>query len=78
MEEYGYKGDLADVSAKAQFLREKFKTANVKPPRNFKEWFVPNKKIAPQNRLFKSVLHSTWALMRLTIFLDVFNLNVWF
>lgn len=22
MEEYGYKGDLADVSAKAQFLRE--------------------------------------------------------
>ena len=46
MEEYGYKGDLADVSAKAQFLREKFKTANVKPPRNFKEWFVPNKKIA--------------------------------
>lgn len=46
MEEYGYKGDLADVSAKAQFLREKFKTANVKLPRNFKEWFVPNKKIA--------------------------------
>lgn len=46
MEEYGYKGDLADVSAKAQFLREKFKTANMKPPRDFKEWFVPNKKIA--------------------------------
>lgn len=46
MEEYGYKGDLADASAKAQFLREKFKTANVKPPRDFKEWFEPNKKIA--------------------------------
>lgn len=46
MGEYGYKGDLADASAKAQFLREKFKTANVKPPRDFKEWFEPNKKIA--------------------------------
>ncbi len=46
MEENGYKGDLADVSAKARFLREKFKTANVKPPRDFKEWFAPNKKIA--------------------------------
>lgn len=44
--EHGYNGDLADVSAKAQFLLEKFKSANVKPPRDFKEWFVPNKKIA--------------------------------
>ncbi len=46
MEDRGYQGDLADVSAKAHFLREKFKTANVKLPRDFKEWFVPNKKIA--------------------------------
>ena len=46
MEEYGYKGDLSDVSAKAQFLREKFKTANVKLPRDFKEWFMPNKKLS--------------------------------
>ena len=46
MEEHGYMGDLTDVSAKAQFLREKFKTANVKPPRDFKDWFVPNKKFA--------------------------------
>ena len=44
--EHGYNGDLADVSAKAQFLREKFKAANVKPPRDFKEWFVPNKKFS--------------------------------
>ena len=28
MKEHGYKGDLADASAKAQFLREKFRTAN--------------------------------------------------
>lgn len=46
MEEYGYKGDLDDVYEKAQFLREKFKTAGVKLPRDFKEWFVPNRKIA--------------------------------
>lgn len=46
IEEHGYKGDLADVPAKAQFLREKFKAANVKPPRDFKEWFVPNKKLS--------------------------------
>lgn len=46
MDEYGYKGDLADVHAKAQFLREKFKTANVKPPRDLKEWFMPNKKLS--------------------------------
>ena len=44
MDEYGYKGDLADVHAKAQFLREKFKTANVTQPRDFKEWFMPNKR----------------------------------
>lgn len=46
MEEHGYMGDLTDVPAKAQFLREKFKIANVKPPRDFKDWFVPNKKFA--------------------------------
>jgi hypothetical protein len=43
--EHGYTGDLADVSAKAQFLKEKFKTASVKPPRDFKKWFVPNSEI---------------------------------
>ena len=45
MKEHGYKGDLADASAKAQFLREKFRTANIKLPRDFKDWFAPNKKI---------------------------------
>ena len=45
MEEHGYKGDLADASAKAQFLCEKFMTANINLPRDFKEWFTPNKKI---------------------------------
>lgn len=46
IEEHGYKGDLDDMPAKAQFLSEKFKAANVKPPRDFKEWFVPNKKLS--------------------------------
>lgn len=46
IKKHGYIGDVTDVSTKAQFLREKFKTANVKPPRDFKEWFVPNKKPA--------------------------------
>ena len=45
IEEHGYTGDLTDIPAKAQFLREKFKAANVKQPRDFKEWFVPNKKL---------------------------------
>lgn len=43
--EHGYAGDLSDVPAKAQFLREKFKAANVKPPRDFKEWFLPKAEI---------------------------------
>lgn len=43
--EHGYAGDLVDVDAKAQFLREKFKTANVIPPRDFKKWFLPNARI---------------------------------
>lgn len=46
IEEHGYAGNLNDVPAKAQFLREKFKAANVKLPHDFKEWFFPNKKIS--------------------------------
>ena len=46
IEKHGYTGDLADVPAKAQFLREKFREAKVKLPRDFKEWFIPNKKFA--------------------------------
>ena len=41
-----YAGDSTDVYAKAQFLREKFKSVNVRPPRDFKDWFVPDRKIA--------------------------------
>lgn len=44
--EHEYAGDSSDVFAKALFLREKFKLANVKPPRDFKDWFVPDRKIA--------------------------------
>lgn len=43
IEEHGYAGDLTDVSAKATFLREKFKTANVESLRDFKDLFVPNR-----------------------------------
>lgn len=46
VEEHGYIGNLEDVPAKAKFLQEKFKVANIAPPRDFKEWFVPNKKLA--------------------------------
>ncbi len=43
---HGYTEDSSDVTAKAQFLRKKFKAADIKPPRDFKEWFSPNKKIS--------------------------------
>lgn len=46
VEEHGYIGNLEDVPAKAKFLQEKFKVTNIAPPRDFKEWFVPNKKLA--------------------------------
>lgn len=41
--EHGYTGDLSDAEAKASFLRGKYKAAGIKPPRDFKEWFIPNK-----------------------------------
>lgn len=44
--EQGYIGAPMDVGEKAKFLREKFKVANVKLPRDFKEWFVQGKKIS--------------------------------
>lgn len=46
IEEHGYTGSLADVPAKARFIREKFLAAGIKPPRDFKEWFAPDKKLA--------------------------------
>lgn len=46
IETHGYTGDSTDVLAKAQFLQKKFKSANIKLPRDFKEWFVPNKKVS--------------------------------
>lgn len=42
MQEHGYAGDVNDTEAKAGFLRERFKAAGVKQPRNFKKWFLPN------------------------------------
>ena len=43
--EYGYSGDVTDVSAKARFVTERFKVARIKPPRNIDKWFVPVKKL---------------------------------
>lgn len=48
LEEHGYTGDPTDVPAKALFLREKFKAADVKQPRDFKVWFLPDAKIERQ------------------------------
>lgn len=45
IQEHGYNGDMTDIEAKAKFVREKFKESNVKPPRDFKEWFLPNAEI---------------------------------
>lgn len=44
--EHGYRGDQADIPAKVQFLRERFKTAQVRQPRDFKQWFQPGRRIA--------------------------------
>lgn len=52
IEDHGYKGDLTDVSAKAQFISEKFKNANMETPRNLKGWFVPVKKL-DRNTVFQ-------------------------
>lgn len=41
--EHGYLGDSADVHEKAKFLHEKYKKSSVKLPRDFKEWFTPEK-----------------------------------
>ena len=53
IKEHGYIGDLTDVSAKAKFLREKFKTANVKPPRDVKRWFVPDPNIIKRETAYQ-------------------------
>lgn len=39
--EHGFSEDTSDVEAKAKFIHNKFKAANVKPSRDLKEWFLP-------------------------------------
>ena len=46
MTERGYTGAAADAEAKAGFLRERFKDAGIRAPRDFTDWFVRNRKIA--------------------------------
>ena len=46
--EHGYTDDADNIEAKAKFLREKFKSADIKPPRDFKEWFLPGGEIKRQ------------------------------
>lgn len=46
--EHGFSEDTSDVEAKAKFIRDRFKAANVKAPRDFKEWFLPNTVIKRQ------------------------------
>ncbi len=45
MTECGYTGAAADAEAKAGFLRERFKNDGIRPPRDFTDWFVQNRKI---------------------------------
>lgn len=40
---HGYEGDVADVSAKAKFLRKKYKENGVRMPHDFREWFEPGR-----------------------------------
>ncbi|MCD8151094.1 MAG: hypothetical protein LUE92_16385 [Clostridiales bacterium] len=42
--DHGYTNALSDVDAKAKFIREKFKAANIKSPRDIKRWFAPKMK----------------------------------
>lgn len=46
IKKHGYSGDSADDSAKAKFISDRFKEANVKQPRNIEKWFVPVKELA--------------------------------
>lgn len=43
LEEHGYVGDSASAADKAQFIRERFKSADMKPPRDIEKWFAPGK-----------------------------------
>lgn len=55
IEEHGYEGDLADTSAKAKFISQKFRQEKMEPPRNLKGWFVPVKNWI-EKRYFSSAL----------------------
>lgn len=43
--EHGYTDDPGNVEKKAKFLRNKYKEAGIKLPRDFKEWFIPKKRL---------------------------------
>ena len=43
--EHGYLGDKSDIEEKTAFIRDKFKSANMKPPRGIREWFSEHKTI---------------------------------
>lgn len=42
MTKHGYTGDCTDTATKTRFLTERFRTADIKPPRNIEKWFVPD------------------------------------
>ena len=43
--EHGFTGDKANIEEKTAFIRDKFKAANIKPPRGIREWFSAHKTI---------------------------------
>ena len=45
LSEQGYNGSRDDVEQKAEYLKDKFRTAKVPMPRGIKEWFVSPRKI---------------------------------
>lgn len=47
--EHGYTGDQSDADAKARFIKDKFKSANITPPRGIREWFTEHRTIERQN-----------------------------
>lgn len=47
--EHGYIGDKSDIDAKIEFIRDKFKLANITPPRGIRGWFTGHKTIERQN-----------------------------
>jgi len=43
---HGYQDDVSDIESKVSFLREKFRSAGITPPRDMRKWFTEGKFIS--------------------------------